>query len=102
MMHCYIKLCALHGPSGDWLLNMLLCDPAEDVLTEQQTGQLLRVVPQREGHRLDLQWAVPPEQHVYRATPCGYLGHLIGLAPEHDEVTEFCALVQRARTSSRW
>lgn len=49
-----------------------------DVLTEQQTGQLLRVIPQREGHRLDLQWAVPPEQHVYRATPCGYLGHLIG------------------------
>ncbi|EIE20423.1 hypothetical protein COCSUDRAFT_30601 [Coccomyxa subellipsoidea C-169] len=50
----------------------------EDVLTEQQTGQLLRVVPQKEGHRLDLQWAVPPEQTVYRVTPCGYLGHLIG------------------------
>ncbi|BDA50691.1 Insulin-degrading enzyme [Coccomyxa sp. Obi] len=49
-----------------------------DVLTEQQTGQLLRVVPQKEGHRLDLQWAVPPEQHVYRSTPCGYLGHLLG------------------------
>ena len=39
---------------------------------------MLRVVPEREGHRLDLQWAVPPEQRVYRAAPCAYLGHLIG------------------------
>ena len=51
---------------------------AADVVTEAEQGQILRVVPEREGHRLDLQWAVPPEQQVYRAAPCAYLGHLIG------------------------
>ena len=56
--------------SGVWI--------AEDVLAMGQTEQLLEVVPVKEEHRLELQWAVPAEQRVYRAAPCGYLGHLLG------------------------
>ena len=53
---------------------------AEDVVTPEQTGRILRVVPEREGHRLELQWAVPPEKRAFRHFPCGYLGHLLGCA----------------------
>ena len=35
-------------------------------------------VPEKEGHVIDLQWAIPPQQKLYRASPCGYLGHLLG------------------------
>jgi insulysin len=53
---------------------------AEDVLTPDQTGQLLKAVPVKDEHRLEMQWAVPSEQRVYKAAPCGFLGHLIGYA----------------------
>ena len=42
-------------------------------MTEQQTGKLLKVVPERDGHRLELQWAVPPETKAYKVFPCSYL-----------------------------
>lgn len=43
-----------------------------------QTAQIIRMVPEKEGHVIDLQWAIPPQQKLYRASPCGYLGHLLG------------------------
>ncbi len=55
-----------------------VCARAEDVVTPEQTGRILRVVPEREGHRLELRWAVPAEERVYRHAPCGFLGHLLG------------------------
>ena len=70
--HCVSHWCT-HGMDPSFAC-------AADVVTEAEQGQILRVVPEREGHRADLQWAVPPEQAVYRAAPCAYLGHLIGCA----------------------
>ncbi len=51
---------------------------AGDVVLPGQTAQIIRMVPEKEGHVIDLQWAIPPQQKLYRASPCGYLGHLLG------------------------
>lgn len=66
-----------------------------------QTAQIIQMVPEKEGHIIDLQWAIPPQQQLYRASPCGYLGHLLGWVanpiaapkPEHQrhEATAECA-----------
>ena len=53
---------------------------AEDFVTAGQLGQLLRVVPERERHTLELQWSVPSEVVAYRQAPCSYLSHLLGCA----------------------
>ena len=39
---------------------------------------MLRAVPERRGHRLGIQWSVPPEQRAWRSAPCGFVSHLIG------------------------
>ena len=39
---------------------------------------LLKVVPERDWHAVEVQWVVPPEIQQYRAQPCGYLSHLLG------------------------
>ncbi|CAK0787227.1 hypothetical protein CVIRNUC_010443 [Coccomyxa viridis] len=49
-----------------------------DVVLPGQTAQIIRMVPEKEGHIIDMQWAIPPQQPLYRASPCGYLGHLLG------------------------
>ena len=51
---------------------------AGDVVLPGQTAQIIQMVPEKEGHIIDLQWAIPPQQQLYRASPCGYLGHLLG------------------------
>ncbi len=55
---------------------MLGC--AGDVAAPEQQGLLLRVVPEKDWHTVELQWVVPPETKAYRAQPCGYLSHLLG------------------------
>lgn len=40
--------------------------------------KMVRTVPIRNFHQLDFQWLIPPENKVYRHTPCHYLSHLIG------------------------
>ncbi|CAI5492294.1 unnamed protein product [Closterium sp. Naga37s-1] len=42
------------------------------------TKKLVRAVPVAEGHKLELVWPTPADQHLHRATPMRYLGHLIG------------------------
>ena len=49
-----------------------------------QTCQIIRMVPEKEGHIIDLQWAIPPQQQLYRSSPCGYLGHLLGWGYDDD------------------
>lgn len=44
-----------------------------DIVTAEEVGKLLKVVPERDGHRLELQWAVPPETQAYKVFPCSYL-----------------------------
>lgn len=49
-------------------------------MSEGQLGNLLRVVPERERHMVELQWSVPSEVAAYRQAPCAYLSHLLGCA----------------------
>lgn len=42
-------------------------------MTAEQSGTLLKVVPEMDGHRLELQWAVAPETKAYKIFPCSYL-----------------------------
>ncbi len=42
-------------------------------MTQAETSKLLKVVPERDGHRVELQWAVPPESKAYKVFPCTYL-----------------------------
>ncbi|CAI5528346.1 unnamed protein product [Closterium sp. Naga37s-1] len=44
----------------------------------EYTKKLVRAVPVAEGHKLELVWPTPADQHLHRATPSRYLGHLIG------------------------
>jgi hypothetical protein len=37
-----------------------------DVFLPEHEGKLLRLVPQREGHVLELHWSAPPCDHLYR------------------------------------
>ena len=38
------------------------------------------MVPEGDRHVVELQWAVPPEQRLYREAPASYLSHLLGYA----------------------
>jgi hypothetical protein len=51
---------------------------ADDIVPPGQPGVLLKVVPERDWHAVEVQWVVPPEIRQYRAQPCGYLSHLLG------------------------
>ena len=55
-----------------------MCVPAGDVAAPGQQGLLLKVVPEKDFHSLEVQWVAPPEIAAYRAQPCGYLSHLLG------------------------
>ena len=39
---------------------------------------LLRCVPVREGHVLQLDWDTPPTDALYKQAPSNYLSHLLG------------------------
>ena len=54
-------------------MNCVLCLTAGDIVTQEQTSKVIRVVPERDGHRVELQWAVPPETEAYKVFPCSYL-----------------------------
>lgn len=41
-------------------------------------GLLIKAVPERAGHVVELQWRVPSEIQHYRAGPCQFLSHLVG------------------------
>ena len=42
-------------------------------MTQEQTSKLIKVVPETDGHRVELQWAVAPESKAYKVFPCSYL-----------------------------
>ena len=52
---------------------MLQLVHAGDIVTQAETSKLLKVVPEMDGHRVELQWAVPPESKAYKVFPCSYL-----------------------------
>lgn len=54
---------------------------AGDIVTAGETGKLLKVVPERDGHRIELQWAVAPECKTYKVFPCSYLRSALLLSP---------------------
>ena len=50
-------------------------------MTQAETSKVMKVVPERDGHRVELQWAVPPESKAYKVFPCSYLRY--HLPPPH-------------------
>jgi secreted Zn-dependent insulinase-like peptidase len=68
-----------------------------DVFLEEQLGCLLRVVPVREGHVLQLDWDIPPTDRLYREAPSNYLSHLLG---HEGEGSAFALLKARGWASS--
>lgn len=51
---------------------------ATDAITAEQIGTLIRMVPEREGHAVEIQWPTLSEQAHYKAAPCAYVSHLLG------------------------
>ena len=47
-------------------------------MTEGQCGTLLRLVPQRDTHTIELQWPTLPESKHYAEAPSHYVSHLLG------------------------
>lgn len=41
-------------------------------------GLLIRVVPIKESHTLEIQWDIPPTETLYRQAPTNYISHLMG------------------------
>jgi secreted Zn-dependent insulinase-like peptidase len=44
----------------------------------QHRGLLVRVVPIKDTHTLELTWDIPPTEALYRQAPTNYLSHLLG------------------------
>ena len=44
----------------------------------QHRGKLLRVVPVKDGHVLEMHWDIPPTDQLYKEAPSQYLSHLLG------------------------
>ena len=40
----------------------------------------MMVVPEKEGHTLELQWAIPAQQPLYATAPSNYVSHCLGCA----------------------
>ncbi|KAG7668348.1 hypothetical protein Ndes2526B_g00937 [Nannochloris sp. 'desiccata'] len=51
---------------------------SEEAVTEEETGILIKVVPERDGHSIELQWDTVSEQQHSDAAPSHYLSHLLG------------------------
>ena len=61
------------SPSSIFMMRGIHHGFAGDIVTAEQSGKLLKVVPEMDGHRLELQWAVAPETKAYKTFPCSYL-----------------------------
>lgn len=51
---------------------------SEEAVTEDETGILIKVLPERDGHSIELQWDTLSEQQHSDAAPSHYLSHLLG------------------------
>ena len=49
-----------------------------DAVVEENVGVLLKVVPERDGHSIELQWDTLSEQQHADAAPSHYVSHLLG------------------------
>jgi insulysin len=49
-----------------------------DAVTSEQGGLLLRMVPERDGHSIEVQWPTVSEHQHYRQAPSHYASHLLG------------------------
>lgn len=57
---------------------MVGCGVSGQVLEEEQRCSLIRCIPVKDGHSVEFQWDVPPEQEHYQAAPCSYISHHLG------------------------
>lgn len=51
---------------------------SDAAVTARECGTLLKMVPQRDTHSIELQWATVAEGEHYDAAPCHYVSHLLG------------------------
>lgn len=51
---------------------------AGNIVLESQKGILVKIFPEKEQHRLYLQWFVPPSRDIYKYASCHYISHLLG------------------------
>lgn len=47
-------------------------------MTQKESGVLIKTVPQRDTHSIELQWPTLSEAEHYDAAPCHYVSHLLG------------------------
>ena len=66
-------------------------------MTAAQCGRLIRCVPEREGHSLEVQWPTLPSPPHYRAAPAGYVSHMLG---HEGEGSAFAVLKARGWATS--
>lgn len=52
--------------------------PGISSVCPQHRGVLVRVVPIKESHTLEVTWDIPPTESLYRKAPTNYLSHLLG------------------------
>ena len=53
-------------------------DFSPEAVTKEQTGILLKMVPERDGHSIELQWSTVSEQRNAESSPSHYVSHLLG------------------------
>ncbi|GAX77819.1 hypothetical protein CEUSTIGMA_g5262.t1 [Chlamydomonas eustigma] len=51
---------------------------AEDVFLESHLRRVVKALPVKEGHSLELSWQVPPSWKEYKSSPLNFLSHLLG------------------------
>jgi secreted Zn-dependent insulinase-like peptidase len=65
-----------------WLLpstrSRIKCPALSFAVCLQHRGVLMRVVPIKESHTLEVTWDIPPTEALYRKAPTNYLSHLLG------------------------
>jgi insulysin len=61
-----------------WVLLTGLSHPLFYPPTPQHRGLLVRVVPIKESHTIEVSWDIPPTDQLYRQAPTNYLSHLLG------------------------
>jgi len=51
---------------------------SDDAVTEVQAGTLIQMVPERDGHSIEIQWPTISEQENYASSPSHYVSFLLG------------------------
>ncbi|KAG1675762.1 hypothetical protein FOA52_012418 [Chlamydomonas sp. UWO 241] len=78
--HTLDEMEAMVRPRFSPVLNKQLAplEVPSDVFLDEHRGTLLKVVPVKDGHSLELAWQTPPAWKHYKSCPLSFLSHLLG------------------------